>query len=141
MSELNVYKVDELKQIADELAVDLDGVTKKAEIVKALEDNGITIALVKEHVFPDPEETFGDEVVVAPRSTAQPPGPDLSGDTYVIKMTRNNRRWDAYGESGAIYTFTQEHPYQIIAASDADLILEEEGFRLATPKELREYYA
>jgi hypothetical protein len=141
MSELENYKVNELKIIAEELGVDLGSLTKKAEILDELDANGITLGMVKEHVFPDPEPEPEAEAVVAPQRTVQTRKPNLSGETYVIKMTRNNRRWDAYGDSGAIYTFTYEHPYQIVAADDADLILEEFGFRLATPKELRDYYA
>jgi hypothetical protein len=139
MSELENYKVADLKIIADEMGVDLGSLTKKAEILEELDANGITLALVKEHVFPEPESD--PEPVAAPQRTVQSKEPNLSGETYVIKMTRNNRRWDAYGDSGAVYTFTYEHPYQIVAADDADLILEETGFRLATPKELRDYYA
>lgn len=140
MPELSDYKVNELKYIADELAVELDGATKKSDIIEALIDQGVTMEMVKEHVYPDVEED--DEVVAQPQRTVQPKPtePELSGDTLVIKMTRNNKRWDAYGEGKRVYTFTNDHPYVIVPAEDADRILDEYGFRLASPKEVREYY-
>lgn len=55
---------------------------------------------------------------------------------YLIKMTRDNPLFVVKG-----YRFTKEHPYAIVAAKDADYILtKEDGFRQATPSELREFY-
>jgi hypothetical protein len=51
-------------------------------------------------------------------------------------MTRANFRYDIMG-----YTFTKEHPFVAMHKEDAQEIFDkEEGFRLATPKEVQEYY-
>lgn len=57
-------------------------------------------------------------------------------EEYLIKMTREN----PYFEVGK-YRFTQEHPYAIMDARTAQLVLsKEEGFRQAFPDELRDFY-
>lgn len=56
---------------------------------------------------------------------------------WLIKMTRENVRFDVRG-----YTFTQEHPYALVAPQDVSYILEkEDGFRQAYPSELQDFYA
>jgi hypothetical protein len=51
-------------------------------------------------------------------------------------MTRANFRYDIMG-----FTFTKEHPFVAMNKEDAQEIFDkEEGFRLATPKEVQEYY-
>jgi hypothetical protein len=56
--------------------------------------------------------------------------------TYLIKMNRPNVSYQTRG-----HTFTQEHPYAIVSADDADYILsKEDGFSIASPSELKEYY-
>lgn len=56
---------------------------------------------------------------------------------YLVKMTREN----PYFEFGK-YKFTQENPYAIMTAEDAQRILSsEEGFRQAFPAELQEFYS
>jgi hypothetical protein len=51
-------------------------------------------------------------------------------------MTRNNYRYDILG-----FTFTKEHPFVAMPDSKAQQIFDkEEGFRLASPREVQEYY-
>jgi hypothetical protein len=51
-------------------------------------------------------------------------------------MTRENHRYDIFG-----YTFTKEHPFVAMSEEDAQKIFDtEEGFRLATPKEVQDFY-
>lgn len=55
---------------------------------------------------------------------------------YLIKMTRDN----PYFEHGG-HKFTQEHPYAIMTAREAqDILQHEDGFRQAFPDELEEFY-
>jgi hypothetical protein len=56
--------------------------------------------------------------------------------TYLVKMERDNPLYETRG-----YRFTQKNPYALVGAKDVDYILtNEDGFRQATPAELREYY-
>lgn len=66
---------------------------------------------------------------------AQPPRPQVS-DKYLIKMVRDNELFEVPG-----VRFTKSHPYALVGESLANHLLEkEEGFRMATPSELREFY-
>ncbi len=57
-------------------------------------------------------------------------------DTVLVRMTRENFRYDILG-----FTFTKEHPFVAMQEEQAQEIFDkEEGFRLATPKEVQEYY-
>lgn len=57
-------------------------------------------------------------------------------DQYLLKMVRDNPLFQTRG-----YTFTEEHPYALVSAEDAQYILEhEDGFRQAFPAELAEFY-
>jgi hypothetical protein len=50
--------------------------------------------------------------------------------------TRANFRYDIMG-----FTFTKDHPFVAMTEDEAQEIFDkEEGFRLATPKEVQEYY-
>ena len=58
-------------------------------------------------------------------------------NTVLVRMNRENFRYDING-----YTFTKEHPFVAMPEDDAQKIFDkEEGFRLATPKEVQEYYS
>ena len=58
-------------------------------------------------------------------------------NTVLVRMTRDNFRYDIIG-----FTFTKEHPFIAMTEEDAQKIFDkEEGFRIATPKEVQEYYA
>lgn len=83
----------------------------------------------------DPEEEVvkvTEEVVTVEEKPVLAPQ-----DKYLIKMTRKNPYFEFRH-----YRFTQEKPYAIMKADDAQAILEsEKGFRQAFPAELREFYS
>jgi hypothetical protein len=57
-------------------------------------------------------------------------------NTVLVRMTRDNFRYDIMG-----FTFTKEHPFIAMSNEAAQAIFDkEEGFRLATPREVQEYY-
>ena len=59
------------------------------------------------------------------------------GNKILVKMTRNNYRYDIAG-----FTFTKEHPYVAMEESKAQQIFDREaGFRVATPREVQEFYS
>jgi hypothetical protein len=64
------------------------------------------------------------------------PKKELAEDTVLVKMERDNFRYDIQG-----HTFTKEHPYVAMNKEQAQNIFDkEEGFRLATPKEVQDFY-
>ena len=69
-------------------------------------------------------------------STKFDPKKPLDKDSVLVRMTRANFRYDIMG-----YTFTKEHPFVAMKEEDAQEIFDrEEGFRMATPREVQEYY-
>jgi hypothetical protein len=125
-------KVAELKQIADDFAVDAENLKSKNDIIAALAEEGVTWAVYKK-TLKDVEdaEDISDEVL--PKFD---PKKDLNEDTVLVRMTRANFRYDILG-----HTFTKDHPFVAMNEKDAQQIFDrEEGFRLATPKEVQEYY-
>lgn len=128
-------KVAELKKIAEDFAVDIIGLKNKNEIVAALSEEGVTWAVYAK-TLSDLEkaalEDTSDEIL--PKFD---PKKDQPEDTVLVRMTRSNFRYDILGN-----TFTKDHPFVAMNESDAQSIFDrEDGFRLATPKEVQEFYS
>ena len=125
-------KVAELKKIAEDFAVDADGLKSKNDIIAALADEGVTWAVYSK-TLKDVEEAEDISDEILPRFD---PKKDLAEDTVLVRMTRANFRYDILG-----HTFTKDHPFVAMKEKQAQEIFDkEEGFRLATPKEVQEYY-
>jgi hypothetical protein len=127
-------KVAELRAVAEDFAVDTDGLKSKADIVAALAEEGVTWSVYQKTIkdIEDAAEEFAETEEILPRFNpdAQPE------DTVLVRMTRDNFRYDIIG-----FTFTKEHPFIAMTEENAQQIFDkEEGFRLATPKEVQEYY-
>jgi hypothetical protein len=54
---------------------------------------------------------------------------------HLIKMTRKNPLFQIYGQ-----TFTEKNPYALVDPATANKILREDGFELARPDEVEEFY-
>ena len=128
---LESMKLAELKKIAEEFAVDIDSVKTKAEVLAALAEEGVTSDLInnlkavkKEEIPPAPVFANAEEFNQDPSST-------------LVKMERKNKSYETFG-----YSFSQEHPFVSMSMDAAMEILDtQEGFRLATPREVNEYYS
>jgi len=141
----NELTVIELKAVAEQFAVDLDGITKKADIIKELGELGVTwqayAATLEPEVEEEPDILVEDPVVIAPVQTVVvpvvvEPVEEEVDDVVLLKMTRLNFTYEVRG-----YRFTRDHPYVLVASDDADYLVEEDGgFRMASPRELREFY-
>lgn len=125
-------KVAELKVIAEDFGVEIDGLKNKTDIIAALSEEGVTWAVYKKTVNDLEEaEDMSEETLVK-----LDPKKELAEDTVLVKMERDNFRYDIQG-----HTFTKEHPYVAMNKEHAQNIFDkEEGFRLATPKEVQEFY-
>jgi hypothetical protein len=124
-------KVAELRQIAEDFAVDTDGLKGKAEIVAALAEEGVTWSVYQKTVK-DMEDAV-EEIEVLPKFDPKAEQPE---DTVLVRMTRDNFRYDIMG-----YTFTKDHPFVAMDEKHAQEIFDrEDGFRLATPKEVQDFY-
>lgn len=125
-------KVADLRKIAEDFAVDTDGLKNKNDIIAAMSEEGVTWAVYQKTVKDlDDAEEDADEVL--PKFD---PKKDQAKDSVLVRMTRANFRYDILG-----YTFTDEHPFIAMKEEDAQSIFDkEEGFRLATPKEVQDFY-
>lgn len=130
-------KVSELREVAENFGVDLEGVVGKSAILTRLGEEGITYEMYEafnkaESV--DPKEA-GFEVDAGKRFAKG--GPPTRHDLMLVKMERNNFTYEANG-----YIFTKEHPFMAMTEEEAQHIFDyEEGFRPATPNEVKEYYS
>ena len=124
-------KISELKKIAEYFGVDIQVLKSKKDIIAALSEEGVTWS-VYEKTIKDINDNK-EEVEVLPKFD---PKKQIDKDTVLVRMTRENFRYDILG-----YTFTKEHPFVAMKEDDAQEIFDrEEGFRVATPKEVQEYY-
>lgn len=128
-------KIAELREIAESFAVDTDGLKNKANIIAALAEEGVTWTVYQKTlntIKEASEDAFQAEEVL-PRLD---PKSVNAEDTVLVRMTRENFRYDILG-----FTFTKEHPFVAMSEDKAQEIFDkEEGFRIATPKEVQEYY-
>ena len=125
-------KVSDLKKIAEDFGVDINNLKNKTDIIAALSEEGVTWAVYQKTVETLEEETedMSDQPAVKNEKKEQ------TGEDVLVKMDRDNFRYDILG-----YSFTKEHPYIAMSKDNAQQIFDkEDGFRLATPKEVQEYY-
>lgn len=125
-------KVAELKKIAEDFAVDTEGLKNKADIIAALAEEGVTFSVYEKtlDVIKEEEDLEEDLPVFDVKKVAD-------AQSVLVRMTRPNFRYDIMG-----YTFTREHPFVAMREEDAQSIFDkEEGFRLATPREAQEFYS
>lgn len=128
----DTLKVSELKKIAEDFAVEVDGLKNKADLIAALSEEGVTWSVYKK-TLDNKEEEEEMSVEVLPKFD---PNKKLKEDMVLVRMTRANFRYDIMG-----VTFTKEHPFVAMSNENAQAIFDkEEGFRLATPKEVQEFY-
>jgi hypothetical protein len=128
----DTLKVAELKKSAEDFAVDTNSLKNKNDIIAALSEEGVTWAVYQQTIKNIEDET--EEIEILPRFN---PKQDLAEDTVLVRMTRENFRYDIIG-----FTFTKQHPFIAMHKDKAQAIFDkEEGFRPATPKEVQDFYS
>jgi hypothetical protein len=126
-------KIAELKKIAEDFGVVTNELKNKNDVVAALAEEGVTWAVYQKTI-----KDIEDNLEEAPEPQAKfDPKKEISEDDVLVKMTRANFRYDILG-----FTFTKEHPFVAMNKEKAQAIFDkEEGFRLANPKEVQEFYS
>jgi len=129
----DTLKIAELKKIAEDFGVSTDELKNKNDVIAALTEEGVTWA-VYQKTIKDIEENLEE----APEpQTKFDPKKEISEDDVLVRMTRANFRYDILG-----FTFTKDHPFVAMNKDQAQAIFDkEEGFRLANPKEVQEFYS
>ena len=127
----DTLKVAELKQIAEDFAVDIQGLGGKKDIIAALSEEGVTWAIYKKAKGIEEEEKEMNETL--PKAAPKVVNKE---DMVLVKMTRPNFSYEIMGNR-----FTKEHPFVAMDKETAQAIFDkEEGFVLATPAEVQEFY-
>ena len=127
----DTLKVAELKQIAEDFAVDIQGIGGKKDIIAALSEEGVTWAIYKKAKGIEEEEKEMNETL--PKAAPKVVNKE---DMVLVKMTRPNFSYEIMG-----HRFTKEHPFVAMDKDTAQAIFDkEEGFVMATPAEVQEFY-
>lgn len=126
----DTLKVAELKKIATDFAVDTEGLKNKKDVIAALAEEGVTWSVYQQTV--EQIEANTEEIEILPKFDPKA----VEADSVLVRMTRDNFRYDILG-----HTFTKSHPFVAMSEEKAQKIFDsEEGFRLATPKEVQDFY-
>lgn len=120
-------KIKELREVGDYFGVELEGLKTKNEVISVLTEEGISYEMYSKFLGAEKAEVD----VPAPKASKK------AGDNAVlVRMDRENPAYEING-----YKFTREHPYIAMSQEDADFIFDTQiGFRMATPREVQEYY-
>lgn len=132
----------ELEVVADTFGVDVDGRWGDQRIIAEILNDGITWEMWEEanaSVIPE----LVEERVPEPEPE---PEPESKSDTTTRFKSRNSvellkmERWNpTFNILG--YRFEREHPFVLVKPEDAQWIMShEQGFRIATPEEAKEFY-
>lgn len=125
-------KLAEIKKVAEDFGVEIEDLKSKNDIIARLSEEGVTWS-VYQKTIKDVDDAK-EEIEVLPKFD---PKKDISADTVLVKMERENHRYDIQG-----FTFTKEHPFVAMTEEKAQEIFDKEaGFRLATPREAQEFYS
>lgn len=132
----NELKVGELRELADAYAVDVSKTDNKEVVIRKMTESGVTWEY---HVaqLAAAEAPGVEKVPTTPKPVFDEPVTGEDNAPILLRMTRANGTFQVRG-----VTFTQANPYAIVNERDADFIVENfEGFRIASPKEVREFYS
>ena len=134
----DAMKVADLRTISETFGVDHEEAKNKSELITLLAEEGVSYDMYKsfldaEKGEPEIEEEVFDEEPIK----VEKPSTKKAKDTVLVKMERKNPSYQTYG-----YMFTADHPFVAMPQKDAQEIFDnEEGFRMATPKEVQEFYS
>jgi hypothetical protein len=124
-------KLSEIKKIAEDFGVDIQTLKSKNDIIASLAEEGVTWSIYQKTIKDIDDNK--EEIEVLPRFDAKK---SQDKDSVLVRMERANHRYDAMG-----FTFTSTHPFVAMSEEQAQEIFDrEEGFRLATPKEVQDFY-
>jgi hypothetical protein len=129
----DTLKIAELKKVAEDFGVSTDELKNKNDVIAALAEEGVTWA-VYQKTIKEIEDNLEEAPELQPKFD---PKKEISEDDVLVRMTRANFRYDILG-----FTFTKDHPFVAMKKDEAQAIFDkEEGFRLANPKEVQEFYS
>ena len=140
------FAENELLAVAEFYGVDVTDEMSNEDIIAELDESGVTSDMweaVKAEAQAQKEaaEKAVKKKPGRPRKEAKAPEVTFeklaAGDVVLVKMVRQNPTYETNG-----HRFTKEHPYVAMSPDEAqDIFDNEEGFVLAGPREVQEYYS
>lgn len=125
---------DELGAAADQFGVEVKRSMSKADLVQRLAEDGVTLELIRGFDAVEDEEEPVEDFIDEPAPVVEE---DDDAELVLVRMIRANNTYQIRG-----YTFKADHPFALVKEKDADYLIERDGgFRMASPKEAREYYS
>lgn len=132
----NELNKDELKAVGDMFGSELKSSMSKAEQLKVLEEDGVTVQMYNTVVTETEEEKDLADQDDTPLDRPEAEVDENEDEITVLKMERKNHSYEIRG-----YRFTRQNPFAVVRDADAEYIVENvRGFRPATKKELAEFY-
>lgn len=123
---------EELLAAAEQFGVEFKRAMSKADLVQRLAEDGVTLELIRG--LAPAEEDEPEEIVVEAAPVVEE---DDDDELVLVRMIRANATYQIRG-----YTFKSDHPFALVKEKDADFMIEHDGgFRMASPKEAREFYS
>lgn len=137
MATLNELTKSELLTLAEQYGSEVRPNMTKADIVAILEIDGVTPEYVAEDQAAREDEPVDAALIDGTPIEQDEEAPVVDDDVVLVRMLRSNPTYQVRG-----YTFRSTHPFVLVKESDADYLIEEYGgFRMASPKEAREFYS
>ncbi len=142
---LSSMKVGELKEIADQLGVDIDPKANKQEIITELEESGVTFDYIEKlRKISEENQPTEDELAESKPKTFDVDDETIEASQHyenqklLLKLVGPNSSIEAFG-----FKFTQSNPFNIMSGKDAQEIIDffPDKFRIASPREAKEFYA
>jgi hypothetical protein len=126
-------KVEELRKVAEVFAVDHESAKNKADLIALLAEEGVSFDMYQS--FTQAEKADAELEPRKQKGSSENISPQTG--QVLVKMERMNPSYDVMG-----FTFTRENPFIVMSEKSAqDIFDTQEGFRLATPKEVQEFYS
>jgi hypothetical protein len=126
----DTFKVKELREIADSFAVDIPAKVTKQELIMLLQEEGVNFDTYQK--FYESEKVEVDSV-----READPRNAYKDQNVILVKMNRSNPTYEWRG-----FVFTYQNPFLPMPEMAAQALFDEaEGFVLASPREVQEFYS
>jgi len=128
---------NELLAVAEQFGTDAKPSMKKDDILALLTEDGVDDALIASALGDADDDEAEDFAPVVEVEQAAPVEDEEDEDLVLVRMIRANNTYEIRG-----HKFTAQHPYALVNVKDADYLIEVDGgFRMASPKEAREFYS
>lgn len=128
---------NELLAVAEQFGTDAKPSMKKDDILALLAEDGVDEALVASVNDAADDEDADEDFAPVVEAVEAAPVAENDEDLVLVRMIRANNTYEIRG-----HKFTSAHPYALVDAKDADYLIEVDGgFRMASPKEAREFYS